>query len=66
MPEKTGTRNVSRAISTTNAKTMMTVGYIIALLTWRRSDSSFSSWVATRRSVSSRIPPASPARTIAT
>src|SRR3954452_3490225 len=36
IPEKTGTRNVSSAISTTKAKNVMKAGYIIADLTWRR------------------------------
>ena len=53
------------AISTMPAKDSTTSGYIIADLTWRRSESSASSWFAMRWSVSSRMPPVSPARTMA-
>ncbi len=63
---KTGTMNAISAIITISAKDSTTAGYIIADLTWRRRESSASSWVATRCSVSSRMPPVSPARTIAT
>ena len=62
----TGTMKAISAISTIIAKDSTTAGYIIADLTWRRSESSASSWVAMRLSVSSRMPPVSPARTIAT
>ncbi len=62
----TGTMNAISAISTTRAKDRTTAGYIIADLTWRRSESSASSWLAIRLRVSSRMPPVSPARTIAT
>jgi hypothetical protein len=65
-PANTGTRNATRAISTTSAKPPMSDGYTIADLTWRRSSSSFSSWSAMRRRVFSRMPPVSPAATIAT
>ena len=54
------------AIITMNANVMITAGYIIAPLTLRRSESSASSWSATRRSASSSTPPSSPARTMAT
>ena len=40
---KTGTRNVTSASSTEHAKPPISAGYIIADLTWRRSESSFSS-----------------------
>ena len=62
----TGTRNATSANSTTKANPPMSDGYIIAALIWRRSAASFSSWSATRISVLSRMPPVSPAWTIAT
>ncbi len=48
------------------ANVMTTPGYIIADFTWRRRESSFSSWSATRSSALSSMPPVSPARVIAT
>ena len=66
MLTNTGTMKASSAIRTPPAKVSTTAGYIIAPLTCRRSESSFSSWSAVRSSDCSSTPPASPARTIAT
>ena len=63
---KTGTRKTTRAMQDADAKPPIIIGYIIAALIWRLSESSFSSWSATRWSVSSRMPPVSPAATMAT
>jgi hypothetical protein len=65
-PTKTGTMKAIRPMSTAKANVSTTIGYAIADLTWRRSESSFSSWSEMRSSASSSTPPASPARTIAT
>ncbi len=65
-PTNTGTMKVTRPIRTIIANVRTTIGYIIADLTWRRSESSCSSWSATRSSELSSMPPVSPARTIAT
>ena len=65
-PTNTGTMNAISAIRTSIAKVSTTAGYIIAALTWRRRESSASSWAATRFSDSSSTPPVSPARTMAT
>ena len=62
---KTGTRKVTSASRTVIANPPIMIGYIIADLTWRLSESSFSSWSATRWRVDSRMPPSSPASTIA-
>ena len=61
----TGTMKATSASRTRRANPPTKPGYIIAARTWRRRASSFSSWSATRCSVSSRMPPVSPAATIA-
>ena len=65
-PTNTGTMNAIMPMRTSIANEKTTVGYAIADLTWRRSESSFSSWSEIRSSDSSSTPPASPARTMAT
>ena len=66
-PTNTGTMKAIRPIRTSQREDEDDgrVGHR-ADLTWRRSESSFSSWSAMRSSDSSSTPPVSPARTIAT
>ena len=65
-PTNTGTMKAIMPTRTIIAKLNTTIGYAIADLTWRRSESSFSSWSEMRSSASSSTPPVSPERTIAT
>ena len=66
MAAKIGMMNITIATSTSTANAAIMVGYVMADFTVRRRWSSFSSWIATRSSTSSRFPPVSPACTIDT